>query len=71
MPLIPDGIETAKIGIEQVPRRDPPQVNRRRMRRYIAVDVRIDQHLIIKAVDRAIEDRSVGPELDPAPLCDG
>ena len=62
---LPYGVEAVRTGVEHPSRAGPPQVPHKGAVRVDAPHVRVDQHLIISAVQAVVESRPVRPYYDP------
>ena len=61
---VPDPLEAFEVGGQDLAAGDLAQVPDRSAERGHAVDVRVDQELVVPAVDRVVQDGAVEPELD-------
>ena len=52
---VPDGLEALGVGLEQVAAGQPAQVQHRCVSAVKPVDVGVDEHLVVEAVDRVVE----------------
>ena len=61
---VPDAVEALRVGLEQVAAGEAAQVQERGVGAGEAVDVGVDEHLVVEAVDRVVERGAVAADLD-------